>query len=119
MTSENIYHHLNMLENLVPRIVRLYSASCSLSTYTILTLLQNEAGTRQWIDAIFFRVSAMLSGVLNLEHRIPSIAISVPGQRSSLRISGTVDYTALMTADPPKHGASFLLVYLTALSELL
>jgi hypothetical protein len=68
------------------------------------------------IDAIF-RVSAMLSDsktvVLNLEHHIPSIGISVPGQKRSLRISGTVDYTAL-TTDPAKHGASFLSVYLIA-----
>ena len=52
--------------------------------------------------------------VLNLEHHVPSIGISVPGQKRSLRISGTVDYTAL-TTDPPKHGASCLSVYLIAL----
>ena len=28
MTSENMYQHLNMLENLVPRTVRLYSTRC-------------------------------------------------------------------------------------------
>lgn len=61
----------------------------------------------------------MLSGtksmVLNLEHHIPSIGIFVLGQKRPLRISGTVDYTAL-TTDPPKHGASFLSVYLIALT---
>jgi len=87
MTSEDLYRHLNMLENLVP--------------------ITNEAGARLWIDAIFFRVSAMLSNsgmrmVLNIEQHIPSVDISVPGETRSLKISGTVDYAAL-TSDPHKH----------------
>lgn len=70
---------------------------------------QNEAGARLWIDTIFFRVSAMLSGskrmVLNLKEHIPSVGISVPGQTCPLKITGAVDYAAL-TMDIPKHRAS-------------
>jgi hypothetical protein len=76
-------------------------------------LLQNQAGARLWIDAIFFRVSAMLSGsktmVLNIGQHLPAVGISVPGQRLSLKILGTIDYAAL-TTEPSKHGASDLSV---------
>ncbi|KAI9573877.1 hypothetical protein HD554DRAFT_2310459 [Boletus coccyginus] len=86
MSSEDMYRHLNLLENLVPTT--------------------NEAGARLWIDTIFFRVSAMLSGskrmVLNLKEHIPSVGISVPGQTCPLKITGAVDYAAL-TMDIPKH----------------
>lgn len=81
-----MYRHLNMLENLVPRT--------------------NEAGVRLWIDTIFFRVSAMLSGsrsmVLNVKQHIPSVGISVPGQTRSMKINGTIDYAAL-TIDARKR----------------
>ena len=82
-------------------------------------LLQNEAGARLWIDAIFFRVSAMLSDnnksmVLNIEQHIPSVGIPVPGQTRSLKICGTIDY-AVLTTDPHKHGAFVLSVYVIAL----
>ena len=75
-------------------------------------LLQNEASARLWIDAIFFRVSAMLSGggkgmVLNIEQHIPSVGISVSGQTRSLKIGGTVDYAAI-TTNPRNHGACVL-----------
>jgi len=86
MTSQDMHRHLNMLENLVPK--------------------SNEAGVRLWIDAIFFRMSAMLSDskrmVLNIEQHIPSVDISVPGQTRPSNISGTVDYAALAT-DPLTH----------------
>ena len=49
--------------------------------------------------------------VLNVEHHIPLVGISVPGRSSSLRLNGTIGYTAL-TTDPVNHGASFLSVYL-------
>ncbi|KAF9784373.1 hypothetical protein BJ322DRAFT_844894 [Thelephora terrestris] len=86
MTSEDMYRHLNMLENLVPKA--------------------NEAGARLWIDAIFFRVSAMVSGnkgmVLNLEQHVPAVGIPVPDKACSLNICGTIDYAAL-TTDPYEH----------------
>ena len=84
-------------------------------------LLQNEAGARLWIDTIFFRVSAMLSGgkrmVLNLEQHIPSVGVAVPGQTRPLKITGTVDYAALMT-DSHKHRVSSLSVHFVALRLL-
>ncbi|KAF8310724.1 uncharacterized protein EI90DRAFT_3295720 [Cantharellus anzutake] len=47
---------------------------------TLLTSLWNEAGPRLWIDVIFFRVSAMLSGsqgmVLIIEQHVPAEAPS-------------------------------------------
>jgi hypothetical protein len=115
MTSKDMYRHLNMLENLVPKAVRLFSLD---RRHLTQVLLQNEAGARLWIDAIFFRVSAMVSGnkgmVLNLEQHVPSVAIPVPDQARSLNICGTIDYAAL-TTDPYEHGASVLSIYLIAL----
>ncbi|KAF9642126.1 hypothetical protein BDM02DRAFT_3124827 [Thelephora ganbajun] len=82
MSSEGMYRHLNLLENLVPRTVGL-----------------NEAGTRLWIDTMFFCVSAMLSDekrmVLNLGQRVPPVSVPMPGQARSLEIAGRIDYTAL------------------------
>ena len=52
--------------------------------------------------------------VLNIEQHIPSVSISVPGQRRSLKIGGTIDYAAL-TTDPRKHGLSVRSVYPIAL----
>ncbi|KAN0128028.1 hypothetical protein V8E53_013051 [Lactarius tabidus] len=90
MTSEDMYCHLNKLENLLSQT--------------------NVAGTRLWIDAIFFRASAMLSGnkcmVLNIEQQIPSVCTSVPGQTHSLNISGMIDYAAFIT--DPLHHRSFI-----------
>lgn len=39
------------------------------------------------------------SMVLNVEQRIPSVCISVPGQTRSLKISDTIDH-ANLTTDP-------------------
>ena len=76
-------------------------------------LLQNNAGSRLWIDTIFFRVSAMLSSgkrmVLSLEQHVPSIGVVVPGQTRPLKITGTIDYVALMM-ESHKHRVSSLSV---------
>jgi hypothetical protein len=121
MTSENMYYHLNMLENLVPRTVRLYSGSCSPSSSLRATI---ERGGRSPMDRrhLLSGVDHVIrqyckSMVLNFLHHIPSIGISVPSQKRSLRISGTVNYAAF-TTDPPKHGVSFLSVYLIVLKPL-
>ncbi|KAF9643708.1 hypothetical protein BDM02DRAFT_1362680 [Thelephora ganbajun] len=86
MSSKDMYRHLNLLENLVPRV--------------------NKEGTRLWMNTIFFRVSAMLSGgksmVLNLGQNIPPVSVLVPGQAHSLRIAGRINYTAL-TMDLHEH----------------
>jgi hypothetical protein len=62
-------------------------------------LRQTEASSRPWIDAFFFRASAMLSPdkrmVLNMEHVVPSATIS-PSSLSTL--SGFVDYTAIVAS---------------------
>ena len=52
--------------------------------------------------------------VLNIKQHIPSVGIYVPGQRCSLKIGGTINYTAL-TMDPHKHGASILSIYVIVL----
>jgi len=76
-SSTNLYRQLELLETLVPRT--------------------NEASARAWIDAFFFRASAMLSPdqhmVLNMEHLVPPTAIS---PSSLLTLSGIVDYTAII-----------------------
>ena len=60
---------------------------------------QTEASARAWIDAFFFRVSAMLPPnqrmVLTMEHAVPAITIS-PSSLSTL--SGFVDYTAVVAS---------------------
>lgn len=72
-------------------------------------LLQSESGACLWIEAIFFRVSAMLSGnkcmVLSIEQHVPPVGISEPGRIYSLKLSGTIDYAAF-TTDPHEHGLS-------------
>jgi hypothetical protein len=64
-----------------------------------LILRQTEASARAWIDAFFFRASAMLPPnkrmVLNMEHIVPATAIS-PSSLSTL--SGFVDYTAVVAS---------------------
>jgi hypothetical protein len=111
MTSEDMYCHLNKLENLLSQTVCPSLLACLLLTQV---LLQNVAGTRLWIDAIFFRASAMLSGnkcmVLNIEQQIPSVCTSVPGQTHSLNISGMIDYAAFIT-DPLHHRVSIFFLY--------
>ncbi|KAI9509432.1 hypothetical protein F5148DRAFT_1187990 [Russula earlei] len=76
-SSANLYRQLHLLESLVPRTT--------------------EASARAWIDAFFFRASAMLSPtkrmVLNMEHVVPATTIS-PSSLSTL--SGFVDYTAIV-----------------------
>jgi len=60
-------------------------------------LRQTEASACAWIDAFFFRASAMLPPnkrmVLNMEHVVPATTIN-PSSLSTL--SGFVDYTAVV-----------------------
>ncbi|KIJ51002.1 hypothetical protein M422DRAFT_204014 [Sphaerobolus stellatus SS14] len=79
-SSPNMYRQLHLLESLIPRTT--------------------EASARAWIDAFFFRASAMLPEakrmVLNMEHAVPATTISP----SSLRtLSGFVDYTAVVASE--------------------
>ncbi|KAF8332431.1 hypothetical protein F5887DRAFT_996797 [Amanita rubescens] len=77
-SSANLYRQLHLLESLVPI---------------------KDASARAWIDAFFFRASAMLSPnkrmVLNMEHVVPATTIS-PSSLSTL--SGFVDYTAIVAS---------------------
>jgi hypothetical protein len=52
--------------------------------------------------------------VLGIEQDIPSVGISVPGQRYSSEISGTIDYVAFVT-DPREHGVSVFPTHLIVL----
>lgn len=67
-SADRLYRHLCLLEGLVPRT--------------------NEAATRLWINAFFFRVAFMLSGsskfVLNVEQNV---------------LSGFVNFTAISTTE--------------------
>jgi len=86
-SSANLYRQLHLLESLIPRTT--------------------EASARAWIDAFFFRASAMLPPnkrmVLNMEHAVPSTTIS-PSSLSTL--SGFVDYTAVVASQ--RTAAGFL-----------
>jgi hypothetical protein len=57
---------------------------------------QTEAGARAWIDAFFFRATAMLSSdkrmVLTMEYAVPSVNIGP----SNINISGLIDYAAIV-----------------------
>ncbi|KAF8323470.1 uncharacterized protein EI90DRAFT_3130339 [Cantharellus anzutake] len=74
-SSENLYRHLQRLETLVPK--------------------SNEAAARAWIDAFFFRVSAMVPPdemmVLSVEQQIPPTAVK---PSSSTTLHGFIDYIA-------------------------
>ncbi|KAK7471037.1 hypothetical protein VKT23_002452 [Stygiomarasmius scandens] len=73
MSSDNMYRHLNMLENLVPKT--------------------SDASARLWIDTLLFRSSTMVpagkSMILNLEYG--ALALT-----SSTKLSGCIDYTAIL-----------------------
>jgi hypothetical protein len=70
-----------------------------ISTFTLLMACQTEASARAWIDAFFFRASAMLPEnqrmVLSMEHVVPATTVS-PSSLSTL--SGFVDYTAVVAS---------------------
>jgi len=74
-SSENLYRHLQRLQTLIPK--------------------SNEAAARAWIDAFFFRVSAMVPPdemmVLSMEQQIPPTAVK---PSSSTTLHGIIDYTA-------------------------
>jgi hypothetical protein len=59
---------------------------------------QTEANVCAWIDAFFFRASAMVLAnkcmVLHMEQGVPLTTISQSNQST---LSGTVDYTAIVT----------------------
>ncbi|KAG6825690.1 hypothetical protein H0H92_002831 [Tricholoma furcatifolium] len=59
---------------------------------------------RLWINAILFRVSAMVQGrmVLSVEQDVPSLMVSISGEQT-YKIDGTVDYAALTGASPRQH----------------
>ena len=118
MTSEEMYRHLNMLANLISKPVCFLSATVA-PLHLAYALLQNRdrAGAPLWIDAILFRVSAILSGnkSLMLNTELP-IGISVPGQTHSLKFSGTINFAAFTTdAHSHDHGLSVLSIHLIVL----
>jgi len=52
--------------------------------------------------------------VLNIEHHIPPLDISMAHQKRSSKISGMIDYAAF-TTDPCKHGVCIHSVYMIVL----
>ncbi|TFY74734.1 hypothetical protein EWM64_g9278, partial [Hericium alpestre] len=79
-SSSHFHDHLNWLEGLVPRT--------------------SEANVRLWIDAFFFRASAMVPPgmrmVLNEDHTIPSTAIR---PTSLTTLAGQMDYSAVVAKE--------------------
>ncbi|KAH9042966.1 eukaryotic translation initiation factor eIF2A-domain-containing protein [Lactarius deliciosus] len=76
-SSANLHRHLHLLGNVIPR--------------------KTEASSHAWIDAFFFRASAMLPPdrhmILNMEQIVPAMTtspLSFPG------LSGLVDYFAIV-----------------------
>lgn len=97
-SSTNLYRQLLLLENLIPKSA--------------------EVTARAWIDAFFFRASAMLPSnkamILNMEHVVSATTTSP----SSLRThGGFVDYTAIVAdeCDAPLFLTSPQLDYLRTL----
>lgn len=74
-------------------------------------LCQTKASAHAWVDAFFFRVSAMLPPdkhmVVNMEQNVPTTTIS-PSSFSTL--SGFVDYTAIIASE--STAGKFALTYL-------
>lgn len=72
---------------------------------------QTEASARAWIDAFFFRASAMLppnkAMILNMEHVVPAITI---GPSSLRTLGGYVDYIAIVAdeCDARKYVLTYL-----------
>lgn len=97
-SSTNLYRQLLLLESLVPKTT--------------------EATARAWIDAFFFRASAMLPSnkamILNMEHVVPATTISPWSLRT---IGGFIDYTAIVAdeCDAPLFLTSPRLEYLRTL----
>ncbi|KAH8994628.1 hypothetical protein EDB92DRAFT_1850465 [Lactarius akahatsu] len=79
-SSANLHRHLHLLENVIPQ--------------------KTEASSHAWIDAFFFRASAMLLPdqhmILNMEQIVPAMTTS-PLNFPSL--SGLVDYFAVVVAN--------------------
>jgi hypothetical protein len=72
---------------------------------------QAEVTSRAWIDAFFFRASAMLPSnkamILNMEHIVSATTISTPSSRT---LGGFVDYTAIVAdeCDARKSASAYL-----------
>lgn len=79
---------------------------------------QAEVTSRAWIDAFFFRASAMLPSnkamILNMEHVVSATTISTSSSRT---LGGFVDYTAIVAdeCDAPLFLTSPQLDYLRTL----
>ncbi len=101
-SSTNLYHHLEVLQGLVPNAVSTpYHTLCM-----YLNLCQTEESTHPWVDAFFFRTSAMVSSnkqmVLSLEQVISQTAI--PPKIHPLRstaLSGLINYAAVIADNGP------------------
>lgn len=93
-SSTNLYRQLLLLERLVPK--------------------STEASARAWIDAFFFRASAMLppnkAMILNMEHVVPATTI---GPSSLRTLGGYVDYTAIVADECDAR--KYVLTYLSQL----
>ncbi|KAG1767433.1 hypothetical protein EDD22DRAFT_967839 [Suillus occidentalis] len=83
-SSTNLYRQLLLLENLVPKSA--------------------EVAARAWIDAFFFRASAMLPSnkamILNMEHVVSATTLSPSSMRTH---GGFVDYTAIVADECDAH----------------
>ena len=113
-SSQNLHCHLQLLENLIPKVCH-PSASFCMGLQVI--HLQNQASARAWIDAFLFRVSAMLPPnkrmVFNMERTVPATTIS-PMMAADL--SELVDYTVVV-ASPGTAGLKHALTHLDHLAH--
>ena len=104
-SSENFYLHLQRLQTMIPKSV---GNSVHIEEFFSHRVHQDEAGARAWIDAIFFRVSALTpankSMVLIEELTVPPTAVS---SQDGGMIRGYVDFIAV-AADKTTAGGSSL-----------
>ena len=95
-SSQNLHQQLRLLENLVPKVCY-PSASFCVGLQVI--HIQNQASARAWIDAFFFRASAMLPPdrciILSMKWIVPAIAMS---PMIVATISELVDYSAAVAS---------------------
>ena len=113
-SSQNLHRQLQLLENLVPEVC--YSSASFCMGLQVIHL-QNQASDRAWIDAFFFRASAMLPPnrhmVLNMERTVPATNIS---PMIAADFSELVDYTAIV-ASPRTAGLKSALTHLDHLAH--
>jgi hypothetical protein len=96
-SSANFHCHLEALQSLVPNVVSTtyHTFACTYLT-SPLHLNQNEKSAHPWIDAFFFRASAMVPPNEQMVLSLEQVIQQTMHPSSSTTPSGFIDYTAVI-----------------------